>query len=193
MIANSKKFDSHHMFHTSKVRATVSYDTCGAERVIYSDHMVGSKNGPSQDHLDNLLALLENGYICGNSINEESGFYVRQALRCGDFIEPQYYNSKKGIQGGRIVTEDICAICYKKDNIVSADEIRAKRDIGGKNPLLVCRFCFDSNVEIPCSAGQTNMKEQKDQKRCTKRKQLDDSVASGCRKGHTVGSSGAQE
>eukprot|EP00957_Ditylum_brightwellii_P000105 7666-Ditylum_brightwellii.AAC.1 len=52
LIANSKKLDSHHTFQTSK------------------------------DQLDNLLTLLENGYICGNSIYEESGFCVRQALQC---------------------------------------------------------------------------------------------------------------
>eukprot|EP00957_Ditylum_brightwellii_P206281 15347680-Ditylum_brightwellii.AAC.1 len=44
-------------------------------------------------------------------------------------MEPQYYNPKKGIKGGRIVTEDICAICYNKDDIVSADEIRANYNI----------------------------------------------------------------
>ena len=35
--------------------------------------------------------------------------------------------------------------------------------MGGKNPLLVCRYCFDKNIEIPCSGGRTNMKEKKDQ------------------------------
>ena len=32
--------------------------------------------------------------------------------------------------------------------------------MGGKNPLLVCRYCFDKNIEIPCSGGRTNMKEK---------------------------------
>ena len=87
------------------------------------------------------------------------------------------------MKGGRIVTDDICAICYENVDIVSADEIRKERDIGGKNPLLICRYCFDSNVEIPCSGGRTNMKQKSDQAKRTKRKQLDESEKSGRRKG----------
>ena len=79
----------------------------------------------------------------------------------------------------QIVTNDVCAICYDADNIVSADEIRKKKDICGKNPLLVCRYCFEKNIEIPCSGGRTNMKQKKDQAQSTKRKQLDDNVESG--------------
>ena len=48
--------------------------------------------------------------------------------------------------------------------------------MGGKNPLLVCRYCFDKNIEIPCSGGRTNMKEKKDQGQRTKKRQLDESV-----------------
>ena len=42
---------------------------------------------------------------------------------------------------------------------------------------------FDKNIEIPCSGGQTNMKQKKDQAQRTKRKQLDDNVESGRRMG----------
>ena len=47
-----------------------------------------------------------------------------------------------------------------ENDIVLADEIWTKRDIGGKNPLLICRYCFEMYVEIPCSGGCTNMKEK---------------------------------
>ena len=53
--------------------------------------------------------------------------------------------------------------------------------MGGKNPLLVCWYCFDKNIEIPCSGGRTNMKEKKDQGQAKKR-QLDESVQQGHRK-----------
>ena len=53
--------------------------------------------------------------------------------------------------------------------------------MGGKNPLLVCRYCFDKNIEIPCSGGRTNMNEKKDQGQ-TKKRQLDESVQQGHRK-----------
>ena len=78
------------------------------------------------------------------------------------------------------MTDDICAICY---NIVSVDEIKRRRNIGGKNPLPICRHCFDKKVEILCSGGCTNMKQKADQDVEAKRKQLEDCVQSGRRKG----------
>ena len=123
------------------------------------------------------------GYVCGGSISEDDSFFVKRSLRCGDYTESQYYNPKTGVKGGRIVTDDICAICYEKDDIVSADEIRKRRDIGGKNPLLLCRYCFDKNIEIPCSGGRTNQKQKTVQSKRNKRKQLDTSIQSGRRKG----------
>ena len=92
--------------------------------------------------------------IKGNACQSKENF---------DYVESQCYNSASGVKGGRIVTKDVCAICYETDNIVLANEIRQKRNMGGKNPLLVCRCCFDKNIEIPCSGGRTNMKQKKDQ------------------------------
>ena len=48
-----------------------------------------------------------------------------------------------------------------------------KMDNGGKNPILVCRFCFDKKFEIPCSGGRKNQKQKVDQQEHTKRKSLD--------------------
>ena len=61
------------------------------------------------------------------------------------------------------MTKDICAICYGNADIVSIEEIKAKRNIDGKNTRLICRYCFESNAEIPCSGGRTSMKQKKDQ------------------------------
>ena len=47
------------------------------------------------------------------------------------------------------MTEGICAICYEDEDIVSAEEVCDKRGVGGKNPLLACRYCFDVNIDIP--------------------------------------------
>ena len=72
--------------------------------------------------------------------------------------------------------------------MVSADEIRSKRDIGGKVPLMICRYCFDQKVEIPCSGGRINSSQKRRQKQQSKRKQLAKSIDSGRRKGRrTVG------
>ena len=120
--------------------------------------------------------------MCGNAINEDGGFFVKRQLRCGDFIESQYYNPTTGVKGGRILTVDICAICYNKDDMVKVDEIRKKRDVGGKNPLLVCRYCFDQNFEIPCSGGRVNTKQKGAQAKMSKRKSLEKTIESGRRK-----------
>ena len=72
-------------------------------------------------------------------------FYFRRKLFCGDYIESQYYNNLGGkkekniTKGGRLVTGDICAICYSFRDVLSDDEIKMSRNIGGNNPLLICR------------------------------------------------------
>ncbi len=79
------------------------------------------------------------------------------------------------------MSEDVCAICYRTSDTVSADVIREEKNIGGKNPLLVCQFCFDSNIEIHCSGGRTNMKQKNVQEQSSKRKQMDEHVKAGQR------------
>ena len=64
---------------------------------------------------------MKNGYFCDNSTNNNAGFCVKIQLRRGDYIESQYYNPKYGVKGNRIVTEDICAICYEDEYIFSAE------------------------------------------------------------------------
>ena len=80
-------------------------------------------------------------------------------------------NQKPGINGKMIVTEDICAIWYEDEYIVSAEEICDKRGVGGNNPLFVCRDFFDMNIEIHCLGGCTNQNQKKYQDNTTKRKQ----------------------
>ena len=105
-------------FHAPKVRAVTKCDCCGGLRVLYSKNQVGSAEGPTKKKLEDVLLLLEDGYVCGNSIGEATGFYVRTAIQCGSYIESQYYNPSTGLKGGRMVTEDICAISYDEDDIL---------------------------------------------------------------------------
>ena len=65
--------------------------------------------------------------------------------------ESDYYNPRTGTKGGRIVTEAICALCYVNDDLVTPNDIKKEKDLGGKIPLTICRGCFDSGVEPPCS------------------------------------------
>ncbi len=67
---------------------------------------------------------------------------------------------------------DVCAICFADTHIVSPEEIRAKKDVKGKNPLPVCRFCFDLDVDIPTSGGRTNYAQKAQQEKTCKRNSL---------------------
>ena len=146
-----------------------------------------SSGGPSQTTLDRLRASLEKGYVCGTdpTVNiKKKGFYIRTGICCGEPIEAQYYNPSTGQKGGRITTADICALCWSEDNIVSPDEIRGKRNVGGKLPLPVCQLCLDLKVEIPCSGGrQSNQQQKNHQNKKRQKEHLDNVVANKKRKG----------
>ena len=55
--------------------------------------------------------------MCGSKVPVEN-FYAQRKLFRGDYIESQYYNHLGGkkvnnsSKGGRLVTGNICAICY---------------------------------------------------------------------------------
>ena len=136
-VKYSKTLDKGHSFAATKLRATVPCDSCGAVHCIFSENDVDTKKRP-MIILECLVGYFKNGYICCNPINEEGGLFVKRQMRCGDFIESQYYKPSSGVKGGCIVTKDVCAIYYETEEIVQADEIRKKRDVAGKNLLLTC-------------------------------------------------------
>ena len=93
----------------------------------------------------------------------------------GEPIEAHFYEPNTGGRGGRRVTSverNICAICYVTDEILSKDEIRQGRDLGGKTPLPVCRDCFDSGVKPAFSGARVNVMQATAQKRSKKRRQM---------------------
>ena len=65
---------------------------------------------------------------------------------------------------------------------MSDAEIKKSHDIGGKNPLLVCRDCFNSKIKIPTSGGPSNAIESKQQKLASKRTKLDAAIQNELRK-----------
>ena len=105
-------------------------------------------------------------------------FYVQRKLFCGDYIESQYYNhlggkkAKNGSKGSRLVTVNICAICYSFQYVLSYAEIKRSRNIGGNNPLLICRDCFNSTIKIPTSGGSSNAREKQGQRGTEKTRKL---------------------
>ncbi len=90
--------------------------------------------------VEDLQAWNNANFVCGDKIRRHNQhFYNRRSVRCGGVIEANYYNLNTGTNGGRIFTKDICAICYVDADTVSPEEVIAKRDVGGKTPLPICR------------------------------------------------------
>jgi hypothetical protein len=70
-------------------------------------------------------------------------------MRCGNYVESQYYIPKIDTKGGGIfVSDDVCAFCYVQDDILSPDEMIMKLDLIGKTPLPICRGCFDDSWSL---------------------------------------------
>ena len=101
---------------------------------------------------------------------------------CGHPIEPQYYNPSTGTKGGRIVTKDLCSVCYLDEDLLSQDEIRNERDLGGKTPLIICRGCLEGGVDPPCSGARRNISQAKKQKAASKKRGRKAAEKSGRRK-----------
>ena len=185
-IAAGKKDDKVNKFHTTQVRLVARCGSCGANRVVCSQHMVNTKNGPTSGELESVeLKLERDGFVCGMDI-KGGKFYSRRALLCGHPIESEYYNPATGTKGGRIVTKDICAVCYIADDLVTPNEIRKLKDLGGKTPLTICRGCLDSGVVLPCSSKRQNTKQATQQKKAATKRKLDKVTKSGRRKARST-------
>ena len=131
-------------------------------RCIYYHNEIVFPGRPSRDQSNELNMWVEGGYVCGNTVRA-APFYAQRRLRCGYYINLQYYNPNAGIKGGRIVTVDICAIFFEDDDIVSQDEIKKNINVVGKRPLPIFRYCSNSNIMVPVTNGVCNRREKKQQ------------------------------
>ena len=102
-------------------------------------------------------------------------------------METQYYDMDGKKRGGRIETKTVCAVCYLDGDIVLCSKVKDKRDLKGKSPLPICQACFDYNIAIPVSGGNSNKRQKSQQKKAEKKRRLDDAVKSGKRKGRKDG------
>ena len=67
-------------------------------------------------------------------------FETKRTIRCGDFVESQYYNSGKDLKekrrGDRTVNVDICYFCGCSEDLARIDEIKTGLGLtSGKIPL----------------------------------------------------------
>ena len=85
----------------------------------------------------------------------------------------------------RVATDDICAVSYSDFELVPTREVKEKRNLKGKNPLPICRVCFNYNFKIPVSGGSSNKRQQGEQQRATTKRHLEQAVSTGRRKART--------
>merc|ERR1712045_977838 len=102
-------------------------------------YSVDSKNGPSEEQTEELNCWKEEGYICGNECSVNI-FKLRRQLRCGGFIEAQYYEPQLIIgsrkKGSSLSTDLICCLCYGDSDVVSMKALKKKmHNYGGCNHL----------------------------------------------------------
>ena len=137
---------------------------------IYSHKNIGEKGGLTTAKMKQLDPWADGGYMCVNEVTIEE-FVMMWKLWCGNYVESQYYNylgsAANGRRGG-LITEDVCEICFAHDDIVSRDEIMKMRGVGGKNPLQICKYCFDSRLKVPTSGGSSNARQKKNQSQAKK-------------------------
>ena len=60
------------------------------------------------------------------------------------------------------------------------------QDAGGKNQLLIYRYCFDYILKVPTSGGSSNTRQKKTQSEAKNKRQLEKAVASGWKKGRRM-------
>ena len=82
-----------------------------------------------------------------------------------------------------MLTLHALSICYDIGGIILANEIRKKKCMGRKSPLLVRTYCFDKSIEHPSSSGRASAKQKKDQSKITKKRQMSEQAERGKRKG----------
>ena len=187
-VQRAKKKDDKNKqaFASSKLRDWVTCDSCNARRCIYSMKSVGNKGGPTKDDKRDLENWKEIGYVCGNKPGARN-YVMKRTIRCGDQVETQFYQSElitgKQTVGRSISTDPICCLCYDDHDIVGASEIKRKQNVGGKNPLPVCRQCFDgaldSKIALPTTKGNSNHREKGAQDRVSKRRMYGKAVSRG--------------
>ena len=159
------------MFKGSKARGIVSCDNCAAPRVIYSMYEQESSagKGPKKKHMDMLDRFIEDGgYICGVAIPVKLLFNQRK-LRCYEPVESMYYCAGTDAdqrRGNRVVTKDVCCLCYVGADIAPPDEVKRRQKSAVQNPLPVCRSCLDLNVQVP--GGGTNFVKKREQAKAKK-------------------------
>ena len=83
--------------------------------------------------------------MCGDSCPVE-GFETRRTLRCGDFVETQFFTYAKGANDWNV---GICCYCCSPDDLLTVDQMKETFDCGGQQPLRLCESCAELRIKPP--------------------------------------------
>lgn len=135
-----------------------------------------------EERLEQIELWRDNGFVCGDACPVEA-FETKQSIRCGDYVESQYYtfakNTKKKEDEGEGESEDedegktlnvkICCFCCNDDELVSTERIMEKHTYNGHVPLPLCEFCFGLNIKPPAVKAATNFFEKRGRRKGQRR------------------------
>ena len=158
------------LFKGLNVRDIAKCNMCSFPRNIYSfKGLKKRKPKLSPNERNDLLDQLESfkdSYVCGD-VCPVDGYESKRDLRCGDFVEVQYYTFAKKNNNW---SKDICCYCLNSDELLTLDEMKQTFNTGGKQPLPLCTYCVSLNVKPPTTNASTRFTEKSIQeKRCKKR------------------------
>ena len=67
-------------------------------------------------------------------------FMMRTQLRCNDAVENMYFSRGRN---------DIYALCCNNEDVLTSEEFKYNKDIGGREPLPLCVECVKLKVQPP--------------------------------------------
>ena len=170
------------LFKGSKVRDIVKCNDCDFPRIIVSMNALKNRKPKlSRKQQKQLLAQLEafkDNYVCGDACPVD-GFETKRDLRCGDFVEIQYFTYARGSNDWPV---DICCYCCNTEDLLTVDEMKVAYDTGGRQPLRLCTYCSSLNIEPPKTNASTSFIDKRAQQKTAKKQKRSNAVARGLKR-----------
>ena len=170
------------LFKGSKVRDIARCTMCSFPRIIVSKSALNKRTPKlSQKEKKQLLNQLEDfkgEYVCGDPCPVD-GFETKRDIRCGDFVETQYFTFAKGNNNWSV---DICCYCCNDEDLLSVDKMKEKFNTGGKQPLRLCNYCASLKIQPPTTNAAPKHNEKSDQDKTSKKRQREVAVSVGAKR-----------
>ena len=170
------------LFKGSRVRDIVKCNECDFPRIIVSMNALKNRKPKlSRQEQRQLLAQLDvfkDNYVCGDACPVD-GFETKRDLRCGDFVEVQYFTYARGTNDWPV---DICCYCCNTEDLLTVDKMKEAYDTGGKQPLRLCKYCKSLNIQPPTTNASTNHVDKAAQQKRAKKQKRTSAVAMGLKR-----------